>query len=104
MEYRKALSLVSGAEKVTCLQRIGKIHAAEGDHPEALSSYLQALAIDPQRSEIYFHLADAFEALGREQEAQDARRRGLAIQSEAGMAPEGFDRTSLSSPADRGHG
>ncbi len=59
---------------------LGLVYARRNDHPRALTEFLAALDLSRHeettfRAEIYGHLAEVYHALGRGEEARQARRK-----------------------------
>ena len=85
--------------------RMGRLLMEKNATEEALKAFAKAVEKDPGWGEAYLHLADALAALGRTQEAEQARARaatsgataaGLGSYSEDGSKPAPGDPTGVS--------
>jgi len=63
---------------------LGKEYAAAGDFAAATPHLEQAVALDPRYSAAYRELGVVLEKLGRDAEATDVFRRGIAVADETG--------------------
>jgi Flp pilus assembly protein TadD len=77
-EYARILDDLSLAEAgipacSLCYVASGKVREEEGDLPRALSDFEMAVQLGPSLSEGWYHLASAYDHLGRKAEAASAR-------------------------------
>lgn len=79
MDPLQSLSSPSGPAKVEQLVRDAKIAAMRGDHKQEMALIEEALALAPNSPGVLEAKGDAFMALGRKREAQEAYKRGLDL-------------------------
>jgi tetratricopeptide (TPR) repeat protein len=59
-------------------------HAGAGDYALAIEEYRKLLEVNPKYVAAYFHGGQAFEKLGKLDEAREIYRRGIEVSSEIG--------------------
>ncbi len=69
-----------------CLYGIAQEHAAAGDLPRAIHWFERLLAAHPAHAYGHYHFARALQRAGRDADAAEALRRGLAAARAAGDA------------------
>lgn len=78
--------LESDPEDAFCLYGIAQEHAVRGDHDEAIGWFERAALAAPDDGYVQYHLARSLSALGRDEQAVDAVRAGLAAADRGGDA------------------
>lgn len=64
----------------------GRLHAAKGEHDDAIADFNQAVALDPQRANYWFARGEAFRVIGDIDDAMANFDRSIAL--DPGRAPE----------------
>lgn len=66
---------------------LGARYLSEGNYEEAILAFTAAIEIDPKRSEAYLKVAEAYQAMGNMDEAQEILRKGYEITGEELLKP-----------------
>jgi tetratricopeptide (TPR) repeat protein len=80
----RALALGDGVAAVQLT--VGLVHAAAGEHGEAIRSLERAVDLEARNADAYRELANAYDAAGREREAEATYRRAIEIRPDAWAA------------------
>ena len=72
-------ALSSDVEKVADSFTLGNLHMEQGQYPEAITAYQQALKVNPNFAEAWSKLAVAYQNAGQDKKALEAYRKYKAL-------------------------